>query len=54
MMEYIRLGKSELRASKLGLGCIDFGTVTDKEKAFQLIDAYLEEANRGYPLSDEG
>lgn len=42
-MQYIRLGKSDLCVSKLGLGCIDFGTVTDKKKAFQLIEAYLEE-----------
>ena len=38
----IRLGKSDLEVSKLGLGCINFGTTTDEKTSFALMDTYLE------------
>ena len=41
-MNYIQLGASDIRASQLGLGCINFGTTTTKETAFALMDCYLE------------
>lgn len=41
-MEKIRLGLTDYMISKLGLGCINFGTTTDQKKAFELIDTYLQ------------
>lgn len=41
-MKKIQLGNSGLQVSKLGLGCINFGTLTDDRTAFSLIDCYLE------------
>lgn len=41
-MNYITLGTSKQRVSQLGLGCINFGTTTKEEIAFELIDCYLE------------
>ena len=41
-MKKIRLGCSDLYVSRLGLGCINFGTLTDEKTAFDIIDGYLE------------
>lgn len=41
-MKKIQLGNSKLQVSKLGLGCINFGTLTDEKTAYSLIDCYLE------------
>ena len=41
-MNRIELGKSGLLVSQLGLGCIDFGTKTNENRAFELIDTYLQ------------
>ncbi len=41
-MKKIVLGKSDLKVSQLGLGCILFGSDIDKEKSFELMDCYIE------------
>ena len=41
-MKNIKLGNSDLHVSQLGLGCINFGTLTDEKTAFDIIDCYLE------------
>lgn len=41
-MKKIRLGKSNLEVSSLGLGCINFGSSTDEKTSFALMDTYLE------------
>ena len=41
-MRKIKLGCSELYVSQLGLGCINFGTSTDEQTSFDIIDCYLE------------
>ena len=41
-MKVIRLGKSELKVSALGLGCVDFGSHTDEKTSFKLMDTYVE------------
>ena len=40
-MEKIVLGKSDLKVSKLGLGCISFGTSLNKEKSFEMMDTFI-------------
>lgn len=40
-MEKIRLGNSNLKLSKIGLGAINFGTKTKEEEAFVILDTYL-------------
>lgn len=41
-MNRIRLGKSNLKVSQLGLGCINFGTTVEKNKAFSIMDQYVD------------
>lgn len=41
-MKKIRLGVSNYELSILGLGCINFGTTTEEEIAFRLMDKYVE------------
>ena len=41
-MNKIGLGNSGMYVSQLGLGCINFGTLTDEITAFDIIDCYLE------------
>lgn len=41
-MKKIRLGNSDVVVSAIGLGAINFGTKTDKDKAFAILDAYVE------------
>jgi len=40
-MNQIRLGKSTLKVSQLGLGCINFGTTIHEEQAFELMNTYV-------------
>ena len=37
-MEYRTLGRSALRVSRIGLGCVTFGREIDQETAFQVMD----------------
>jgi len=41
-MKYTKLGKSGLQVSKLTLGTMNFGTYTDKESSFKIMDRALE------------
>ncbi len=41
-MEYVYLGRSGMRVSRLCLGTYNFGTVTDEREAFRIMDAALE------------
>ncbi|MGN0244730.1 MAG: aldo/keto reductase [Lachnospiraceae bacterium] len=41
-MEYIKLGKTGLKVSRLCLGTMSFGTRTTKEEAFRIMDRALE------------
>ncbi|MDF2596850.1 MAG: NADP-dependent oxidoreductase domain containing protein [Clostridia bacterium] len=40
-MNRINLGKSHLRVSQIGLGCVDFGTKIHEKQAFELMNAYV-------------
>ena len=42
-MKYTTLGNTGVIISRLGLGCIDFGTTIDESRAFELIDCYVQE-----------
>jgi aryl-alcohol dehydrogenase-like predicted oxidoreductase len=41
-MNQISLGKSSLKVSQVGLGCINFGTKINDNQAFELMDAYAK------------
>ena len=41
-MEYAHLGRSGLKVSRLCLGTVNFGMVTDEKEAFRIMDAALE------------
>ena len=41
-MRKIFLGKSNLKVSQLGLGCINFGSKTSESDSFELLDTYIE------------
>ena len=41
-MEYDRLGRSGLKVSRLCLGTVNFGMVTDEKEAFRIMDAALD------------
>ena len=50
-MKKIRLGCSDLSALQLGVGCINFGTLTDEKTAFDIIiDCYLEKGGMSWVL----
>jgi aryl-alcohol dehydrogenase-like predicted oxidoreductase len=48
-MEYRTLGRSDLRVSSIGLGCVTFGREIDEPAAFAVLDRALE---RGITLFD--
>ena len=48
-MECRRLGRSELKVSSIGLGCVTFGREIDRQASFQVLDRALE---RGITLYD--
>lgn len=41
-MKKLELGKSGCTVAELGLGCINFGTTTDEDTAFRLIETFLD------------
>ena len=41
-MQYAHLGRSGLKVSRLGLGTMNFGDVTDEATSFKIMDAALE------------
>lgn len=48
-MEYRQLGKTDLKVSSIGLGCVTFGREIDEQTAFAVMDRALE---RGINLFD--
>ena len=44
-MKYRRLGRSGLRISPLVLGTMNFGNPTDKDEAFRIIDAAIDQVS---------
>jgi aryl-alcohol dehydrogenase-like predicted oxidoreductase len=48
-VEYRQLGKSDLRVSTIGLGCVTFGREIDEAESFRILDYALE---RGINLLD--
>ena len=48
-MEYSQLGKSDLRVSSIGMGCVTFGREIDHETSFAVMDHAFE---RGITLFD--
>ena len=48
-MQYQRLGKSDLRVSSIGLGCVTFGREIDTVTSFAVLDRAAE---RGINLLD--
>lgn len=59
-MEKINLGKSDLMVTKLGLGCISFGSSLDRDESFKLMDAYVSKGGNffdtanNYAIWEEG
>ena len=43
-MKYLRLGRSGLRVSELGLGTWTFGRETSEDDAFAMLDRFAEAA----------
>ena len=41
-MQYARLGKSNVRVSRLALGTMNFGVRTPEDEAFRIMDRALE------------
>src|SRR5579863_10033187 len=59
-MQTCRIGKSGLRISRLGLGCMTFGGEgTDEQTAYRMLDRYVEaggnylDTANNYPGSEE-
>ena len=48
-MEYRQLGKTDLKVSSIGLGCVTFGREIDQDMSFKVMDRALE---RGIRLFD--
>ena len=48
-MEYRQLGRSDLRVSSIGMGCVTFGREIDEETSFRIMDRAFE---RGITLFD--
>lgn len=48
-MQYRTLGKSDLKVSSIGMGCVTFGREIDREASFEVMDHALE---RGITLFD--
>ena len=44
-MESRILGKTDLKVSKLGLGCATFGREIDEEASFRIMDFAFEQGN---------
>lgn len=41
-MQYTKLGKSGMKVSRLCLGTMNFGPITDEKEAFRIMDAALD------------
>lgn len=51
-MNKVKLGKSDLIVSELGLGCINFGSHTDEKTSFELMDTYYENGGNFFDTSN--
>jgi aryl-alcohol dehydrogenase-like predicted oxidoreductase len=51
-MKMIQLGKSDLKVSAMGLGCINFGSHVDEKTSFELMDAYVENGGNVLETAD--
>lgn len=51
-MKMIQLGKSDLKVSAMGLGCINFGSHVDEKTSFELMDAYVENGGNFLDTAD--
>lgn len=59
-MDKIKLGSTESKVSQMGLGCLPFGTILDKQKSFEILDYYVEQGgsfldtSNNYSFWEEG
>lgn len=59
-MKKIPLGKSNIMVSQMALGCLPFGSSVNQEKAFEILDYYVEQGgnfldtSNNYVFWDEG
>lgn len=51
-MEYVRLGRSALRVSRLCLGTMNFGPLTEEKDSFAIMDRALEEGVQFFDTAD--
>ena len=51
-MEYRHLGRSGLKVSAIGLGCMNFGDATDEPAAFTIMDAAIEAGINFFDTAD--
>lgn len=51
-MKKLYLGKSDLKVSEMGLGCINYGSYTDQKTAFELMDTYCENGGNYFDTSN--
>lgn len=51
-MEYAFLGRSGLQVSRLGLGTMNFGMVTDEATSFEIMDEALKQGMNYFDMAD--
>lgn len=59
-MDKVKLGNTKSMVSKMGLGCLPFGTILNKEQSFEILDYYVEQGgsfldtSNNYSFWEEG
>ncbi len=51
-MKKLNLGKSDLKVTVLGLGCMNFGSLIDERTSFELMDAYVENSGNFFDTAN--